>query len=267
VGREGSVPFKSILCGVEGNPSSTEAARQAIALATPGGTVHFISVYTSFELGPDFTKEKLEEALEEATRMAEEAGVPSRTEMGNSRYAIDVLLPEGKKHDLLVIGTHGRSRAVGIMMGSTASKAAHGTEGSLLISREPPGPGAFPGDILFTSDGADDSWAPARLAARLAADLDANLELVHVNDGKHPDAPEVIEAQVAEIEKISGAKPTVTQPEGHATDQIVELARERGSSLIVCGRRGLSGIKSLGSVSERVAHQAECSVLLVPNGD
>jgi nucleotide-binding universal stress UspA family protein len=262
-----AVPFKSILCGVEGNPSSTEAARQAITLARAGGTVHFVAVYTSFELGPDFTKEKLEEALAESTRMAEEAGVSATTDMPSGRYAVDLLLPEGKKHDLLVIGTHSRSRAVGFVMGSTASKAAHGTEGSLLISREPPGSGEFPGDILFTSDGADDSWAPARAAAELAAAFDANLELVHVDDGKHPDAPEVISAQVAEIEKIAGAEPTVTQPEGHATDLIVELAKERGSSLIVCGRRGLSGIKSLGSVSERVAHQAECSVLLVPNGD
>jgi nucleotide-binding universal stress UspA family protein len=261
------VPFKSIVCGVEGNPSSTEAARQAIALAKPGGTVHFVAIYTSFELGPDFTKEKLQESLEESTRMAQEAEVPATTDMPSGRYAVDVLLPEGKKHDLLVIGTHGRSRAVGFVMGSTASKAAHGTEGSLLIAREPPDSSAFPGDIMFTSDGADDSWAPARVAARLAADHDANLELVHVDDGKHPDAPEVIAAQVDEIEKIAGTKPSVTQPEGNATDLIVELAKERGSSLIICGRRGLSGIKSLGSVSERVAHQAECSVLLVPSDD
>ena len=37
-----------------------------------------------------------------------------------------------------------------------------------------------------------------------------------------------------------------------------------GASLIVCGRRGLRGIKSLGSVSERLVSQAESSVLLVP---
>ncbi|HEX6229410.1 MAG TPA: universal stress protein [Solirubrobacterales bacterium] len=259
------MPFKSILCGVEGNPSSTEAARQAIAVAKPGGKVHFVAVYTSWELGPDFTKEKLQEALKEATTMADEAGVTATTEMPSSRYAVEVLLREGKNHDLLVIGTHGRSRAVGIMMGSTATKTAHGTEVPLLIAREPPGAAGFPSDILFTSDGADDSWPPARVAARLAADFDANLELVHVEDGKHPDAAEVITAQVEEIEKIAGGKPVVAQPKGSATDHIVELSKEKGSSLIICGRRGLSGIRSLGSVSERVAHQADCSVMLVPS--
>ena len=33
--------------------------------------------------------------------------------------------------------------------------------------------------------------------------------------------------------------------------------------LVVIGSRGLHGLKALGSVSERVAHQAECSVLVV----
>ena len=53
-------PFTSILCGVEGNPASTEAARQAIALAGEGGDLHFTAVYTSFELGPDYHKDTLE---------------------------------------------------------------------------------------------------------------------------------------------------------------------------------------------------------------
>ena len=33
--------------------------------------------------------------------------------------------------------------------------------------------------------------------------------------------------------------------------------------LVVVGHRGLHGMKALGSVSERVAHKADCSVLVV----
>ncbi|MGE5407272.1 MAG: universal stress protein [Syntrophothermus sp.] len=33
------------------------------------------------------------------------------------------------------------------------------------------------------------------------------------------------------------------------------------------GRRGVSGIKALGSVSERVVHRAPCSVLVMPARD
>jgi nucleotide-binding universal stress UspA family protein len=50
-------------------------------------------------------------------------------------------------------------------------------------------------------------------------------------------------------------------------ERIIELARSEAFSLIVIGRRGLKGIRALGSVSERVAHRAPCSVLIVPPGD
>jgi nucleotide-binding universal stress UspA family protein len=260
-----AAPFTSILCGVDGNPSSTEAARQAITLASSGAELRFIAVHASFELGPDYTtKEKLQEALDEAARLASEAGVSAQTEMKEGRYAAKVLLAEGDKHDLLVIGTHGRSRVVSILLGSTASESAHETERPLLIAREPPNSGGLSDGILFASDGAEDSWAPARMAAALAATSEAELKVIHVEDGKHPEADEVLSAQVAEIEALTGGKPELLKTEGKATEQIVKAAKEEASSLIVCGRRGVTGIKRLGSVSERVVHQAGSSVLLVP---
>ena len=48
---------------------------------------------------------------------------------------------------------------------------------------------------------------------------------------------------------------------------LTKAAEEKEPSLIVCGRRGLRGLKALGSVSERVVHRAGCSVLLVPVGE
>ena len=78
----------------------------------------------------------------------------------------------------------------------------------------------------------------------------------------------MLDAQVAEIGKATGGSRALTRPEGNATKEIVETAKEQGASLIVAGRRGLRGIKALGSVSERVVSGAECSVLLVPgDGD
>ena len=261
-------PFTSILCGVEGNPASTEAARQAIALAGKGGDLQFTAVYTSFELGPDYHKDTLEQSLAKAARLAAEAGVSASYEMREAKYAIDVLLPESKEHDLLVLGTHGNSRTKGILFGSTASEAAHGAEWPLLIAREAPGSSPFPESILFASDGSRGSWAPARAAAELAAAFDANLELVHVVDGKdEPEEVSVLDAQFAELGEAIGREPVLTKVDGNATKKIVETARDRGSSLIVAGRRGLRGLKALGSVSERVVGGAECSVLLVPLAD
>jgi nucleotide-binding universal stress UspA family protein len=41
------------------------------------------------------------------------------------------------------------------------------------------------------------------------------------------------------------------------------VAAAADADLVVVGSRGLHGLKSLGSVSERVAHDARCSTLVV----
>lgn len=259
--------FTSILCGVEGNPASTEAARQAIALAGTGGELQFTAVYTSFELGPDYHKDTLEDSLQEAAKLAGEAGVSASYELREGKYAIDVLLPESQEHDLLVLGTHGNSRASGILFGSTASEAAHGAERPLLIAREAPGPEPFPKEILVASDGTESSWEPVRAAASIASSFEAKVDVVHVADGRHDLDAATLDAQLAELTEKTGREPQLSKPDGHATKEIVETAKEKGSSLIVAGRRGLTGLKSLGSVSERIVGSAECSVLLIPVGE
>ena len=60
-------------------------------------------------------------------------------------------------------------------------------------------------------------------------------------------------------------KVTIKLLEGRPADKIVETAREGAFDLIVIGSRGLGGIKEfvLGSVSDRVADEASCPVLIV----
>jgi len=53
--------------------------------------------------------------------------------------------------------------------------------------------------------------------------------------------------------------------EGRPSDKIVETAKEEDFDIIVMGSRGLGGVKEffLGSVSDRVADEAPCPVLIV----
>jgi nucleotide-binding universal stress UspA family protein len=44
---------------------------------------------------------------------------------------------------------------------------------------------------------------------------------------------------------------------------IVETAAREDASLVVIGSRRLEGVRALGSVSERVVHDAPCSVLVM----
>jgi nucleotide-binding universal stress UspA family protein len=61
------------------------------------------------------------------------------------------------------------------------------------------------------------------------------------------------------IEKLVGRR--VRSVYNYAADALVAASAD--ADLVVLGSRGLHGIKSLGSVSERVAHQAASSVLIV----
>jgi nucleotide-binding universal stress UspA family protein len=47
------------------------------------------------------------------------------------------------------------------------------------------------------------------------------------------------------------------------SDAPVDALSRLDPDLLVVGSRGLQGLRSLGSVSERVAHEARCSVLVV----
>jgi len=71
------------------------------------------------------------------------------------------------------------------------------------------------------------------------------------------------------LERAKGLKPSLKIStelrEGRPADQIVMAAEEGGFDLIVLGHRGLGKVKEffLGSVSDRVADEARCPVLIV----
>lgn len=71
------------------------------------------------------------------------------------------------------------------------------------------------------------------------------------------------------VERAKNARPKLKISskllEGRPSDRIIEAAKEGNFDLIVMGSRGLGGIKRffLGSVSDRVADEAECPVLIV----
>jgi nucleotide-binding universal stress UspA family protein len=57
-------------------------------------------------------------------------------------------------------------------------------------------------------------------------------------------------------------EPAVIEAVGDAREHIVAAARSQEAALLVMGSRGLGGVRALGSVSERVSHEAPCSVLV-----
>jgi len=71
------------------------------------------------------------------------------------------------------------------------------------------------------------------------------------------------------LKKVKKIKPNLRVStklvEGRPSNKIVETAKEGNFDIIVMGSRGLGAIKEffLGSVSDRVADEATCPVLIV----
>jgi nucleotide-binding universal stress UspA family protein len=261
-------PFSDALCAVDGSRGSAEAVRQAVALCGPTAGLELVAVSNTVGTGlsaqADLGEEHAREALEEAAQRARNAGLIPSTELLHGARVSDRLLAESAGHDLLAIGCHGGSRLGGLMLGSTATQLAHRAELPLLIARRSADDNdSFPQDLVLASDGSPGSWAAMEMAARIAQARGSALRVVFVPDG-HPERYRQLFKQLTALERALGSTPAFIDAPGDPARQIATAARAAQSSLIVIGKRGLRGLKSLGSVSELVVHRAPCSVLVVP---
>jgi nucleotide-binding universal stress UspA family protein len=159
--------------------------------------------------------------------------------------------------DLVSVGSHGTSRAAGVLFGSVASAMAHHAPCSVLIARETAA--RFPGLILHPSDGSPESNDAAQIAGELAARHGSTIVTLHVSESG---GEGVAEEAVTIIER-SGRAPVIRVERGSPHRRIIEIANEVEAGLVVMGSRGQTGLAALGSVSERVSHRAPCSVLIV----
>jgi nucleotide-binding universal stress UspA family protein len=264
-------PFADVLCALDGSRGSREAVKKAIALAAPGAELLFIAVSQASGTGltevAELGESRAQEALDDAAREAREAGVSASVELRKEGPTSDVLLSEAESHDLLVLGSSGVSRAGGIMLGSTATQAAHRTSVPLLVARAGPDESSFPERILLASDGSPGSWAAARATSRIARAFSSAVEVVHVPRDTDPERRRTLGEQVDAIREVSGVEPLLSDATGRVAEVIADAARADHSTLVAIGHRGVRGIRALGSVSERVVHEAPCSVLVVPPVD
>jgi nucleotide-binding universal stress UspA family protein len=150
------------------------------------------------------------------------------------------------------------------VLGGVVTQLTHSCEQSLLIARRTIEHGEFPDSVLFATDGSAGSWAAARLVARLAARCGSEVHVVHVPDHGGSSMRRQVQEQLMLIAGETGRPPGLRDKPGPVPERICEAARASQCSLLVLGRRGVGGLKALGSVSERVAHRASSSVLLVP---
>lgn len=138
------------------------------------------------------------------------------------------------------------------------------------------------GKILVPVDGSAAALNAVHYARKIAEKFESAVTLLHIVE--HPgylnlDDENLPAGLILDMEKngnqilLEAAKPfadydgrVVTKLEyGHAGIKITEICKENGYSLIIMGRRGLSGVKQLllGSVSNYVLHYAQCPTLII----
>jgi nucleotide-binding universal stress UspA family protein len=111
------------------------------------------------------------------------------------------------------------------------------------------------------SDGSAGAERAVELAARIGYANQAAVYMLSVDPGPHGE-PTRTAVEAADLTTALGREPTVVRESGEPSERILELAVGERVALVVLGSRGLTGVRALGSVSERVAHRAPCSVLV-----
>jgi nucleotide-binding universal stress UspA family protein len=260
------IEFERIVCGVDSSPQSLEGVRQALEIAPPDARALAVLAWNTAEVtlagihraavGRDL-RAKAEAVL--AATKERFPQVETRLLEGEEKSQLLAVADE-ENADLMSVGSHGTSgRVAGVLLGSIATAVIHEAPCSVLIARER-SPAESRRTIVHATDGSDGAIEAARVAAAIAIRTDANVLSVHVGDG---DQGAAILEEAAKVVAGAGAEGATRLEAGAAHTRLIEIAEEVGAALVIEGARGLSGLKSLGSVSERVAHQAPCSVLIV----
>jgi nucleotide-binding universal stress UspA family protein len=254
--RDAAPLFGRVVCGVDATEASQEAARQAATLAGRGGRVVLVRVGLVPGDQPEY-----DAAMESAIDLAEDLGAAPSAEVSVGHDPVDELLEHAGPGDLLVVGSHGYSQPQGILVGSVTTALLHRAKSPVLVARPAPGARPFPREILVASDGSPASGEAVRLAASIASRHRARVSHLHAGSAE-AECRRVLSQETVLLGEATGAAPAVLMEDGPAQKTIVEQARDRDCSLVMIGSRGLSGISSLGSVSEKVGHSAPCSVLV-----
>jgi nucleotide-binding universal stress UspA family protein len=253
------VIFDRMICGVEPSEQSLEAVRQSARLVSGTGRLLLLGV-VELDLAVhagwaashviDQLRSDAETALERAHReIAHLRLAETRLVEGPApvRFQEEIVR---EKATLLCLGIHGRHRATGILLGTLATTLLHDAPCSVLIARPPRDPTAFPSSVVVGVDGSQEARTAADVAVALGERYGASVRTIVAAGGKDVD-----------LDALGPHAVAGEQVPGKPVDVLVKASAE--ADLLVIGSRGLHGLRSLGSVSERVAHEARCSVLVV----
>jgi nucleotide-binding universal stress UspA family protein len=170
--------FRHLLVPTDGSDLSDGTIRRAVSFAREAGaTITFLHVLADLALPPQgslygdpvlldpavveqFSQAErtyADELLGRARALAEEAGVPCDTAIGEHPVVYEAIIDAASRHgcDLIFMASHGRRGLAGLLLGSETQRVLTHTELPVLVFRRP-GPAA---------DGQEAAPAPAAPAS------------------------------------------------------------------------------------------------------
>jgi nucleotide-binding universal stress UspA family protein len=250
--------FDRIVVGVDGTDFGYEALHQTLALAPTGAPVHAVTALNTAQLvhagfNMEYFMAQFEEEAERARARATEimGDRPNCTAKVVRGDAKAVLRHASDKNEATLVALGGRSssRFLGMMAGETAATLLHDATRSVLFARPQWGQRWHPNRVLVGLDGSEYSLAALTVADDLAGRLGSEVHVLTATGGK------TVGREGSWTERVS------EWVSGHPVSALSD--RSTRADLVVIGSRGLHGVRALGSVSERVAHRAHCSTLVV----
>jgi len=254
------VSFGTTIVTIDGSEVAIEAGRQALAVCDAGARVIAVTVWGSLPSGetygvtPDTSPQRAREALALATaeleRCGPTGGAIDAVVLRGFAPSLITELAKRQSAALVSVGMRHTGRARGFWVGSLATELLHGAPCSVFAGRIMQRPGT--GEIVVGVDGSSASERALFAARKIAHRRGRQLRVVAATGGRPID--------LDSVRSIAGDD-TLLIDTGPPVDVLADVTTN--ADLLVVGSRGLHGVRSLGSVSERVAHTAPCSTLVV----
>jgi nucleotide-binding universal stress UspA family protein len=254
--------------------------------------VHALRVITPLQAAEHVA---FESSLEQTRSALSAKGLNTRSELVVG-YPAEKIIETSEQicPNLIVLGAKGLRSTLGILLGGVAQQVVEYACCPVLIVRAPY---KDISRILITSDGSESSMDAIRFFGTLPEIENVGIDVIHVlppppipssfiepmfvdvsinqpweiteeeaerRKNEEIKGTELLE-EIKGIIKTFGYESSVVLKRGDAASEIIEYVKLNNVSLIVSGSRGLGNIRSwlMGSVSRKLVHYSDCSVLVV----
>lgn len=283
--------FQNILLADDGSGHARAAIQLLLMLPFPPET--HITVFRVFGSQQATEIFQMETALKETCDLLRDKGFQAKFELLLG-YPAEKIIEYADQHhpDLIVLGAKGLRATLGILLGGVAQQVIEYASCPVLVVRAPV---KRLRRILLVVDGSPNSHTAAERMIQFPFPDQVDLRVMHVLPPHYPpvvakmpygipvEQPVKVDEEVARqraaeedeghrlLENMSkilaASQPNVKTvlKVGDAATEIIDYVKHNQIDLIVAGSRGLSRMRSwlLGSVSRKLVHYSNCSVLIV----